>query len=202
MVNKKLDFVNESMENLNLDQLSMNNVNHSDEIMLDCGHRAKSQTYQCESGLNGHVSFADASLLNANLNVCSLSPGQDADGKSIQAGQLFSSYQLADHQDFGLNQTLDQSHLLRDLYLNQIMLPQQDLSKFQVLTVFKSKFSIVTLKLLTIFSHPGHSNWCQSLASKRKARLVKRPACHAKPLCSSEWNLFRQTARLLRSNRS
>ena len=121
---KKLDLENESMENLNLDQLLMSNVNHGEETVLNsCGHRAKSQ-----ARLNGHVSFADAGLLSQNLNVCSLNPTiiQDADGKSIQTGQLFSSYQL--DQDYAL----DQSHILRDLYLNQIILPQQDLSKFQV----------------------------------------------------------------------
>lgn len=123
--NKKLDFVNESLENLNLDQLSMSHVNHGDEMLLNsCAHRAKGQP-----ALNGHVSFADANLLNSNLNVCSLNPtiiAQDADGKSISTGQLFSSYQLSD-SDYNLNQ----NHILRDIYLNQIILPQQDLSKFQ-----------------------------------------------------------------------
>lgn len=118
--------MHESLENLDLDQLSMSNVNHGDAIMLNsCIHRAKSQPH-----LNGHVSFADTSLLNQNLNVCSLNPTiiQEADGKSIQTSQLFSSYQLSDHQDYNL----DQNQILRDLFLNQIILPQQDLSKYEV----------------------------------------------------------------------
>lgn len=125
--NKKHDFVNESLENLDLDHLSMDHVNHGHEMVLNsCAHRGKVQPT-----LNGHVSFADANLLNANLNVCSLNPtiiAQDGEGKSIQTSQLFSSYQLND-TDFNLDQ--NHHHILRDLYLNQIILPQQDLSKFQ-----------------------------------------------------------------------
>lgn len=128
------------MENLNLNQLTMNNSLHDETLMNSCLHQTKNQ--KCELTLNGHVNFADANLLNQNLNVCSLNPTtiitQDCltDDKSIhQTNQIFSNYQL-NNQDYSLEQT----DVLRDIYLNQIINPtQQNLTKFNVRNIQKIK---------------------------------------------------------------
>ena len=105
-----------------MDNLNLNQLNNDELILNSCAHRTKDQFQKCELTLNSH--FTNGNL----LNLCPINSSiLNSNDKIIQPNQCYSNYQL-NNQDF----SLDQSHLLRDIYLNQIILPEQELNKFQV----------------------------------------------------------------------